>query len=114
MALQTKGSFVPLSWGTVTLTGYVVESADEASSTGEHLIEDEIGDTVTQITKFGLKDEVTIEVIPATAIAPPVPGDVFTYDGKKLTILTIAKKRVKKDVQKWTITGNRFPGVSLV
>jgi hypothetical protein len=57
---------------------------------------------------------VTLEVIPKSTITtPPAVSEVFTYGSKKITITGIDKKRLKKDVEKWTIKGNRFPNVAL-
>ncbi len=110
--LQIRG-IQPLSWGTTVIDGYVNESQGEDETTGEHLIDDEGGDVVCQITGFGLKADVTLEVIPKSSVTPPVASDIFNYGDKSITILGIMKKRIKKDVEKWTIKGNRFPGVSL-
>lgn len=107
----------PLSFGTQVTTGYVTESVTEDDSGGQVLIEDEGGDVVTEITAFGLKTEASLEVIPKTAAVRPVQGDVFAYgptgSQQKITVLSISAKRVKKDVEKWSIKGDRFPGVSL-
>lgn len=111
--LQIRG-IQPLAWGTQTISGYVNESSTEDETTGQFLIEDEVGDVCTEITGFGMKADVTLEVIPKdTVTSPPVASDIFTYGSKKITILSISKKRVKKDVEKWTIKGNRFPNVAL-
>ena len=113
-AVDIQGTFTPLKWGTTNISGYVVESDDETESTEQKTIEDEGGHTVTDISKFGRKTERTIEVIPASSVTtPPAAGEVFTYGAKKIRIISIQKKRVKKDVEKWTIKGNSFPGVTL-
>lgn len=105
----------PLSWGTEAITGFINESQTESESTDEMIIENEEGAVVTQITGFGRKSEVTLEIIPKQGATLPVPGDVLTYgvSSKKITILTIQKKRIKKDVEKWTVTGNRYPDITL-
>ncbi len=103
----------PLSFGTQTITGYVNDTTSEDQSTEELVIEDELGDIITQITGFGVKHDVTIEVIPKSSVSSPAAADVFTYGASKIVIITISKKRVKKDVEKWTIKGMRYPGINL-
>jgi hypothetical protein len=96
------------------ITGYVNESTGEDETGGQLVIDDEGGDVITEITGFGLKTDVTLEVIPKSTVGtPPAVGDVFTYGAKKITILGVSKKRIKKDVEKWTIKGDRFPGIAL-
>lgn len=94
------------------MTGYVVESFSEDESTQELVIEDEIGDVITQIFGFGIKSEVTLEVIPKSATTRPAQGDLFSYGDKAINVLGLSIKRVKKDVEKWTIKGNRYPAVT--
>lgn len=116
MSLQIRG-IQPLAWGTVVTTGYVTESTSEDESTQEAFITDEVADEVTQITGFGVKTDTTLEVIPKSGTVAPVVSDVFTYgtspDTKSITIITISKKRVNKDVEKWSIKGNAFPNIDL-
>ena len=115
MAVTIRG-IVPLNWGTDTCSGYVVETTSDDGTTGESLIENEVGDPITQITGFGIKNEVTLDVIPKSSITtPPVAGDVLAYGAtpKSMTILSIGKKRTNKGVEKWTIKGNYFPNISL-
>ena len=113
MAANIRG-IQPLAWGTQVITGYVNEGSTEDESTEELIIEDEAGDACTQITGFGMKADVTLDVIPkSTVTTPPAAGEIFTYGSKKITILTISKKRIKKDVEKWSIKGNRFPNITL-
>lgn len=103
----------PLAWGTEVISGYVNESQTESDSTEQMTIENEAGAVVTSITGFGRKTDVTLEVIPKQSATPPVPGDVLTYGSKKIEVITIDRKRVKKDVEKWTIKGVRYPDVSI-
>ena len=102
----------PLSFGTTTTTGYVVDSSTEEHSSQELVIEDENGDVVTQILAWGEKNEVTVEVIPKTATARPDIGDLITIGGIALNILALSVKKAKKDVQKWTIKGTVYPAVT--
>ncbi|HEX8310616.1 MAG TPA: hypothetical protein VF614_04805 [Chthoniobacteraceae bacterium] len=117
MALNTRG-IQPLAWGTTVTTGYVTETQGEDDSTEELIIDDEAGDVATHITGFGLKTDVNLDVIPKSTITtPPVAGDIFSYGPtgsvKKCVIITISKKRVKKDVEKWSIKGVRHPNITL-
>lgn len=116
MALNIRG-IQPLSWGTVSTTGFITESINESTKTDETLVVDEGGDPVIQITGFGVKTDVTLEVIPkATGATLPVVGDVLTYGpdpGTSIVVITIDVKRVSKDVQKWSIKGDYFPTIDL-
>ena len=112
MAATIRG-IQPLSFGATVTAGFVTESTTDDDSTEEILFEDEIGDIVTQVTGIGVKGEITLEVMPKAGTTPPVPGDVLTYGSQKVTIISISKKRVKKDVQKWTIKGTRYPLITL-
>lgn len=111
--MATIRGIQPLSFGTVVTTGFVTESMGEDDSGGQVLIEDEGGDFCTEITGFGLKTDVTLEVIPKSTATKPAQGEIFTYGAKKITVLGVNAKRVKKDVEKWTIKGDRLPNVSL-
>jgi len=114
MAATSRGAIVPLSFGTTAISGYVVESTS-SNQTGETAeVTDEDGDVVYQRSGFGLKTEVSLEVIPKTATTAPVPGDAFTYDGSsKIVIGSISIKKGNKDFEKWSITGVRFPDVTI-
>lgn len=111
MAASIKG-VQPLKFGTTTTTGYVVDTWTADGTTQELIIEDEGGDVITQILGFGNKDEMTVEVIPKTATAVPALGDLITIGGTALNILGLSRKRMKKDVEKWTIKGTVYPGVT--
>ena len=102
----------PLKFGTTTMDGFVIESFGEDETSQELVIEDEGGDVITQIGNFGLKSEVTLEVIPKSAATRPAMFDLFEYGDKSLNILGLSIKRLKKDVEKWTIKGNVYPGVT--
>lgn len=102
----------PLKFGTTTMDGYVVESYGEDETSQELVIEDEGGDIITQIGDWGIKSDVTIEVIPKSATTRPAQFDLFEYGDKSLNILALSVKRIKKDVEKWTIKGNVYPGVA--
>lgn len=102
----------PLKFGTTTTSGYVVETWENNSSTQELVIEDELGDIVTQILGFGNKDEITVEVIPKTATARPALGALLTIGGTALNVISLVAKRMKKDVEKWTVKGTVYPGVT--
>jgi len=104
---------MPLKWGTTTISGYVVEGLGETDTTGESTIEDEIGDVVTQIVDFGKMTDVSIDVIPDEDAVEPDAGDIFSYGSKAIVISSIDKKQAKKDVEKWSIKGKRYPGVDL-
>jgi hypothetical protein len=111
---QTIRGIQPLSWGTIVTTGYVTESTSETEKTEEATIVNESGDVVTQIVGFGKMTDVTLEVIPKNDVGtPPAPGDVFTYGTRKIVILSIDKKTTSRDVEKWSIKGNRYPDISL-
>jgi hypothetical protein len=76
------------------------------------VIDDEGGDIITQISNFGNKSEVTISVIPKSATTRPAMSALFSYGDKVLNVLGLSIKRMKKDVEKWTIKGNVYPGVA--
>ncbi len=111
MAASIKG-VQPLKFGTTTTTGYVVETSTEDLSTQELLIEDEGGDVITQISGWGNKNEATVEVIPKSSVTRPALAALITIGGISLNILALSVKNVKKDVEKWTIKGTIYPGVT--
>jgi hypothetical protein len=111
MAASIKG-VQPLKFGTTTTTGYVVDSYTGDETTQELVIEDEGGDIITQILGFGNKDEITVEVIPKTATSRPTMGVLLTIGGTALNVLACSRKQMKKDVEKWTIKGTVYPGVT--
>lgn len=106
----------PLAWGTLVTTGYITETINASDKTDETVISDEGGDAAIQITGYGLKTDVTLEVIPKTSSTPPVAGSVFAYGPAtaiKIVVITIDRKKMNKDVEKWTIKGNFFPNITL-
>lgn len=111
MAALIKG-IQPLKFGTTTTTGYVVETYTGDETTQELLIEDEGGDVITQISGFGNKDDIVVEVIPKTAAVRPTMGQLLTIGGTALNVLGVQRKQMKKDVEKWTIKGTVYPGVT--
>jgi hypothetical protein len=111
--MATIRGIQPLSFGATVTTGFVTESTTDDDSTDEILIEDEVGNIVTQITDVGVKGDITLEVMPKQGTSPPLVGDVLTYGSQKVVIISISKKRVKKDAQKWTIKGTRYPLITL-
>jgi hypothetical protein len=109
-AYTIRGPKIPLAWSTVTATGYIVEKFDEDEKVDQALIEDEESQYVAEITGLRAMTERTIEVMPITGLqTPPVAGDLFTYDSKKISVLSIKKSKVKGEAMKWTITGNFLP-----
>jgi len=118
MALNIRG-IQPIAWGTITTTGFLTESINASDKTDEKIIDGDDGDQAIQITGFGLKTDVTLEVIPKSSVdAPPVCGDVFGYgptgdDQILITIISIDRKKMNKDVEKWSIKGNFMPTITL-
>lgn len=103
----------PLAWGTSTITGYVVTGTTRDASTEEFTIKDEQGRVITEITGFGVKTEYTLEVIPKTATAVPLPGDVLTIGTEKGVILSLSRKNAETDVEKWSIKMVAYPDITL-
>lgn len=112
MAATIKG-IQPLKFGTTTITGYIVEEFGDDSKTEELVIDDENGDVCTQITGFGLKEEVTLSVIPLSATTGPAVNTVIIYSAKAIRCLSVAIKQIRKDVEKWVIKGTIYPNVSV-
>lgn len=112
MAATIRG-VQPLSFGVETITGYVVASTTRDASTEEFIIKDEVGDVITQITGFGEKTEYNLDVIPKAAVGTPGPGDILGVGDDLMVIITIQKKRMTGDAEKWTVKGVSYPGIDL-
>jgi len=112
MAATTRGT-APLKFGVTVFTGYIVESSTRNATTENLVIDDEAGDQTTSITGFGLKNEITLEVIPKSGTSIPTVGSVLTYDSVEYEILTLDRKQVRKDVEKWSIKAQSFPTIDL-
>lgn len=117
MALKIRG-IQPLNWGTQKATGYVTESTGADMTGTDAQIEDEDGEFITDISGIGIKEDLQIDVIPLSTIDPDTmarPGDTFTYgtapDEESMIIRSRSRKRVKKDVEKWTFKGQRFANI---
>ncbi len=110
MAATTRGT-APLKFGVTVFTGYIVTDSNRNAKTDQLLIDDEAGDPTTSITGFGLTNEITLEVIPKSGTAVPAVGSVFTYDSVEYEILTLDRKQVRKDVEKWSIKGWSAPTI---
>jgi hypothetical protein len=111
MAVNIRNaSAVPLKWGTTSISGYIVESDDVEVSGESTQLTNEEGDVVTDISAYGIKESVTLGVIPLTSTTAPAPGDTFTYTVANLKIIvrSVRISRGKGAVEKWTITGERF------
>jgi hypothetical protein len=103
----------PLAWGVETLTGYVVAASTRDVSSEEFVIKDEEGDIITHISGFGVKTEFTIELIPKTATVEPAIASVVTVGSEKFVLVTLSKKRMEGDVEKWSMKGVSHPGITL-
>jgi len=105
-----------LKFGTFTVTGYIVESESIEKQSEDLEIEDESGDIVSHVYDFAKKDEVTVECIVKASTAVPAIGAVFTMGDSpatKFRVLSVGRQRSKRDVEKWTIRGKGFPGITL-
>jgi hypothetical protein len=103
----------PLAWGTETLTGYVVGQTTRDVSSEEQIIKDEEGNIITHISNFGVKTEFTLELIPKTATAVPAIASVITVGAEKFVLMTLSRKRMEGDVEKWTMKGVQHPNITL-
>lgn len=107
-----------LSFGTTTITGYIVESVGEAT-TGESIqIPDEDGQIIVDIHSFMVQTSTDLTVVPKDAVSAPEIGDVFAYvsethGSQKITVKEITVTSVNKDVTRWAIKGDRFPDIAL-
>ncbi len=112
---QTIRGVQPLKWGTNAADGFIVESVDNSRNGQEVTIEDETGEVVTHISGFGVTNAISISVIPLSTVALtlPNPGDVFTWGTDSTIIVSIDKKQVRKDVEKWSIKGKSFDAIAL-
>ena len=110
-----RGPKIPLSWSTVTITGYVVEKTDEDVKCDAVELEDEAGQFCTEITGLRLKTDLSIEVWPLSTLSgAPVPTDIFTWGtgggAKKMSIRQVKKSRAKGNKQEmWTLSGVFLP-----
>ena len=108
-----------LSFGTTTITGYVVENISESTTSEEIEIQDEDGQFVAHINAFGVKTAVDITVIPKTTTTAPSIGDTFTYTSEthgatqKFTITELPVVSSNKDVTRWNLKGNRYPDITI-
>lgn len=103
-----------LKWGTYTLTGYVVADEEIEKSAESFQIENEIGDVVTDITSFGLKDSKVYNFIPKSTATLPTPGAIFTGpNSEKAIIRSIRVIRQRKMPEMWRLTGESFPEITL-
>lgn len=105
-------------FGTDTVTGWIVNEITEDTSGEDTEVPDEDGDVVTHINSYGIKTVVTFDLIPKSATAIPEIGDTFTYTSgahgaQKITVLSVGNKQVIKGVLKLSITGNRYPDITL-
>lgn len=115
MAVNIRSaSAVPLKWGTITTSGYIVEG-NEVDHSGEVTeLTNENGDIVTTISNYGKKERVTLSVIPLTATEPPTPGALFEYgdDALKINVESVQRSQSKGSLEKWTITGSRYEEIA--
>jgi hypothetical protein len=111
MAILTPG-VVGLKFGTVALTGYLVQGTTKTASTENVWLLDETGNKVGQVTNFGELNELSLEVIPLTGVTVPTTGTVLTYDSLKYVITGITKTGTNTDNEKWSITGTSSPDIT--
>lgn len=107
-----------LSFGTTTITGYVVETVRESTTSESVQIADEDGQIVTDINNFGVATSVELTVVPKSATVAPAVGDTFTYTSEthgsqKITVKEIEFSSANKDATRWTIRGDRYPGITI-
>jgi hypothetical protein len=107
-----RGPKIPLAWSTVKTEGYVVEKADDDSKCDNVLIEDEDSQYCTEVTNLRPMADRVIEVMPLSGLGEtPIPGQIFTYGTKKISIISVKESRAKGQAMKWTITGIFLPGI---
>jgi len=107
-----------LAFGTVSVSGYVIENVSEPTTSESVSIQDEDGQYITDINNFGIMTSVSLSVIPKSGTAAPGIGDTFTYTSQthgsqKITIKEITCTSVNKDVTRWDIKGDRFPDITI-
>lgn len=117
MSSNNEGVAV-LSFGTTTITGYVVESVNETTGSESVLVYDEDNAVVADINTHGINTQVELTVIPKSGTTAPEPGDVFTYTSetygsKNISVIEVQPSSNNKDVTRWTIRGHRHPGITL-
>lgn len=117
MASVNAGTAI-LKFGTTTVAGYVIETVSENTTSESIQIQDEDGQYIADIHSFGEMTDVTISVIPLESTTAPSIGDTFTYTSetfgsKKITVKSIDVSSNHKDITRWTINGQRFPGITL-
>ena len=100
-------------WGTNILTGYIVAEEELVENGGYFPIEDEVGNFVTDVSKYGKSTEITLNVIPISTQVKPLTGDVFTCpDGMKIIIRSLQIMRSRKNPEMWKISGTNYDFVT--
>lgn len=116
-AYTIRGTKTPLSFGTTTIEGYIVDEQGIDKESEFIEIDDEEGRFVIDISGWGEKHRRRLKVIPLDNSTEPVAGDVLAYGvagAEKMIVDTIRKVKVKKDVERWDIEGHSHPGIELI
>lgn len=117
--MATEDGTALLQFGTVTVTGFIIEGLSESEESEDLEIFDEDGDIVTHINNYGQRRNVTVTCIPKSGTSVPSVGDTFTYTSgtngatQKFTVLSIDAEESNRDVVRWTLTGKSFSEITL-
>ena len=117
MASVNEGIAV-LAWGTTTVTGYIVETVQENTTSDSEQISDEDGQIISDIHSFGIRTAVTLSVVPKASTTAPAVGDTFTYTSEthgsqKITVKDIDFSSTNTGATRWSIRGERFPDITI-
>lgn len=88
--------------------GWLVQNSDENDEAQEALALDNVGEPVKAHYYQRINGLNFVALIPAEESSVPEVGDVFTYDGTKYYVATVAKAKVNTDFVRYTLTCKHF------
>lgn len=111
MAATTRGTAL-LKWGTYTLTTYVVKVCSIGKQGESYEVQDEDGQFLSEVEKYGLQDLVELQVIPLSTATEPAIGDTITYNTIKYSLKDLKKVNNIGQPEMWTLQLRRLIGIT--
>lgn len=111
MAANTYG-LTSITFGTVGLSGYVVQDSSVASTPQVVAEVFDITGARAHVRYDDVTDELTLNAVLQGATLP-TPGAVFTYNGANYETVSVEKKQANKDFVKVTIKGKKSAGITV-
>lgn len=111
MASTVRGAAI-LKFGTVTLATYVVQASDLDKTMESAEIQDEDGQYITEIEKYGMIDNLSLTLVPLSTGVEPALGSSVTFNGIIYSVKGFTRTNNIKQPEMWKLILRRLIGIT--